>query len=205
LKTYRNYLRATKRKQARRTDRHNAHGDVVRTIGSDRITVTTYDYDAFGNDRNTANALISDQNPFRYCGEYFDTATGTYFLRARWYDPATGRFTQQDSWAYYNPNDPLSLNLYVYCYGNPVGYVDPSGNTVIVSSENDDYIIEALSCINELTEYELFYSFSTNELTYKKGNIAEETPIGNELIATLIYSPHTIKIAKVEMRVLFLI
>ena len=47
------------------------------------------------------NALESDNNPFRYCGEYFDTATETYFLRARWYDPATGRFTQQDSWAYF--------------------------------------------------------------------------------------------------------
>ncbi len=105
---------------------YNAHGDVVRIIGADRITVTTYDYDAFGNDRN---ALETDTNPFRYCGEYFDTATQTYFLRARWYDPATGRFTQQDSWAYYNPNDPLSLNLYVYCYGNPVGYVDYLGRS----------------------------------------------------------------------------
>lgn len=107
---------------------YNAHGDVVRTIGADRVTVTTYDYDAFGNDRN---ALESDNNPFRYCGEYFDTATGTYFLRARWYDPATGRFTQQDAWAYYNPNDPLSLNLYVYCYGNPVRYNDPQGNASV--------------------------------------------------------------------------
>ena len=97
----------------------------MRIISGTNQTVKTYDYDAFGNDRNE---LTADANPFRYCGEYFDTATETYFLRARWYDPATGRFTQQDSWAYYDPNDPLSLNLYLYCYGNPVMYVDPSGH-----------------------------------------------------------------------------
>ena len=33
----------------------------------------------------------------RYCGEYFDNETGTYYLRARYYDPAIGRFTQQDT------------------------------------------------------------------------------------------------------------
>ena len=99
------------------------------------MTVKTYDYDAFGNDRN---ALESDNNPFRYCGEYFDTATETYFLRARWYDPATGRFTQQDSWAYYDPNDQLSLNLYLYCYGNPVKYNDPSGNASVDLLDNQN-------------------------------------------------------------------
>ena len=104
---------------------YNAHGDVVRIISGTNVTVKTYDYDAFGNDRS---AVAGDTNPFRYCGEYFDTATETYFLRARWYDPATGRFTQQDAWEYYNTEDPLSLNLYVYCFGNPVRYVDPSGN-----------------------------------------------------------------------------
>ena len=102
------------------------------------MTVKTYDYDAFGNDRNE---LATDANPFRYCGEYFDTATETYFLRARWYDPATGRFTQQDSWAYYKPDDPLSLNLYLYCYGNPVGYVDPSGNASKKTLDQQNNII----------------------------------------------------------------
>lgn len=34
----------------------------------------------------------NDSNVFRYCGEYFDKETGTYYLRARYYDPAIGRF-----------------------------------------------------------------------------------------------------------------
>jgi len=98
----------------------------------------------------------SDSNPFRYCGEYFDKETKTYYLRARYYDPAIGRFTQQDThWSpansIYGDNprkinerqDALGLstctyapeitaimqsgNLYVYCVNNPVQYVDETG------------------------------------------------------------------------------
>jgi len=85
-------------------------------------------YDAFGVEIDPDE---DDTNPFRYAGQYYDTETGTYYLRARYYDPATGRFTQQDSWDYSDPKDPLSLNLYVYCYGNPVRYVDLTGNFAI--------------------------------------------------------------------------
>lgn len=111
---------------------YNAHGDVVRIISGTNVTVKTYDYDAFGNDRS---AVAGDTNPFRYCGEYFDTVTETCFLRARWYDPTTGRFTQQDAWEFYNTEDPLSLNLYVYCFGNPVRYVDPTGHWIESDSQ----------------------------------------------------------------------
>ena len=63
----------------------------------------------------------------------------TYYLRARYYDPAIGRFTQQDSLLFttrklasgFEYVDPLSLNLYTYCYGNPVRYADPSGNVPV--------------------------------------------------------------------------
>ena len=53
-----------------------------------------YDYDAFGVEKKPDPL---DENPFRYCGEYFDRETETYYLRARYYDPNIGRFTQQDT------------------------------------------------------------------------------------------------------------
>ena len=73
------------------------------------------------------NGSEVDDNPFRYCGEYFDEETGTYYLRARNYVPDLGRFTQWDS---YNGDltIPASLNHYVYCYSDPIGYVDPMGH-----------------------------------------------------------------------------
>ncbi|MCM1161732.1 MAG: hypothetical protein NC412_10955 [Roseburia sp.] len=49
---------------------------------------------------------------------------GQYYLRARYYNPVIGRFTQEDT--YYGDG----LNLYAYCGNNPVGYEDPSGHQV---------------------------------------------------------------------------
>ena len=131
----------------------NAHGDVTELTSNRAVVTKTYHYDAFGVE-TSPDPL--DKNPFRYCGEYFDTETGTYYLRARYYDPNIGRFTQQDThWntanSIYGDNpqkinereDKLGLktysyapqitavmqsgNLYVYGVSNPVAYVDRDG------------------------------------------------------------------------------
>ena len=102
----------------------NAHGDVVNLTDSTGAVTKTYKYDAFGVEKNIDN---SDTNAFRYCGEYYDTETGTIYLRARYYNPATGRFISRDSFAG-RRSDPLSLNLYTYCGNNPVIYTDPLGH-----------------------------------------------------------------------------
>ena len=60
-----------------------------------------------------------DGNAFRYAGQYYDTESGTYYLRTRYYNPATGRFTQQDAWKNANRGDPLGLNLYPVLSGFP--------------------------------------------------------------------------------------
>jgi len=109
---------------------YNAHGDVVQLTDDMGAVLWYYDYDAFGNEKNPDP---NDTNAFRYCGEYYDTETGTIYLRARYYDPRIGRFTQQDGWEYMDPNDPLSLNLYTYCHNNPILYVDVSGNNPIMA------------------------------------------------------------------------
>lgn len=107
---------------------YNAHGDVVQLVSSIGSLGLSYIYDAFGNE---VNPSATDTNPFRYVGQYYDKETGTYYLRARYYDPGLGRFTQQDGWQFVDPNDPLSLNLYTYCWNNLIYYVDPSGNHLL--------------------------------------------------------------------------
>ena len=103
---------------------YNAHGDVVQLVKNNAV-VASYTYDAFG---NLTSQIGESDNPFLYCGEYYDAETQTYYLRARYYNPANGRFTQQDAWAFMDASDPLSLNLYAYCGNNPVLYTDPSGH-----------------------------------------------------------------------------
>ena len=78
-----------------------------------------YSYDAFG---NTIEKTEKVENRFCYNGEMLDPVTQQYYLRARFYNPVIGRFTQEDT--YYGDG----LNLYQYCQANPVGYVDPSGH-----------------------------------------------------------------------------
>ena len=102
----------------------NAHGDVVNLTDSTGAITKSYKYDAFGVEQNVDDA---DDNAFRYCGEYYDSESGTIYLRARYYDPTIGRFISRDSVTGEN-TDPLSLNLYTYCHNNPIIGIDPSGH-----------------------------------------------------------------------------
>ena len=103
---------------------HNAHGDVVQLTNENGSVIQQYDYDAFGVERG---ADPKDTNPFRYCGEYFDQESGFYYLRARYYDPAAGRFITEDT-VTGTLNHAISLNLYIYCWNSPILYSDGTGN-----------------------------------------------------------------------------
>ena len=71
----------------------NGHGDTVLLTRGNTI-VRDYEYDAYGAEKNT---LSSDDNPFRYSGEYFDSETGFIYLRNRYYDPSSARFISEDT------------------------------------------------------------------------------------------------------------
>jgi hypothetical protein len=47
-------------------------------------------------------------------------------MRARYYDPASGRFLSRDP-VWPRPDDPLSLNPYQYAVNNPLLHIDPTG------------------------------------------------------------------------------
>ena len=81
-----------------------------------------YWYDAFG---NVLDSKEDVHNRITYTGQQFDKITQQYYLRARFYNPVVGRFTQEDVYR----GD--GLNLYAYCGNNPVGYCDPSGYSSI--------------------------------------------------------------------------
>ncbi len=96
----------------------NIHGDVTRVNDFLMGTQTNaYEYNSFG---EITEMSESYENPFRYCGEYYDSETGWVYLRNRYYDPATGRFINED------PARDGS-NWYTYCKNNPVTFVDPWG------------------------------------------------------------------------------
>jgi RHS repeat-associated protein len=86
-------------------------------------------FDAFGNKVASAGPWAA-ANPVGYRGERFDATLGQYYLRARFYDPPTGRFTAMDPFAG-TYSDPLQVMRYGYASGNPVWGMDPSGRMTL--------------------------------------------------------------------------
>jgi RHS repeat-associated protein len=112
---------------------HNERGDVIKLLDDKGSLVKNYEYDPYGNEDITNKHQDRNiDNPFRYAGEYLDEETGNYYLRARYYNPEIQRFISEDQVKGNNTN-PLTYNLYGYCEGNPIRYVDTSGNYPIYS------------------------------------------------------------------------
>ncbi len=94
-------------------------GSTAYITGQDKTIENCYQYDAFGNLTEKKEGI---ENRILYTGQQYDQETGQYYLRARYYNPAVGRFLQEDTYR----GD--GLNLYAYCANNPVMYYDPSGH-----------------------------------------------------------------------------
>ncbi len=88
--------------------------------------VRSTEYDPFGNWR-AANGQANIQ--MLYQGQQQDPESNLYYLRARYYDPATGRFISRDPIKGTLAN-PQSQNPYQYAYNNPINLSDPSGEQV---------------------------------------------------------------------------
>jgi RHS repeat-associated protein len=99
-------------------------GGNVRQLTSSAGAVTdTYEYDAFG---NKINSTGTTPNNYLYRGEQYDPDLGLYYLRARYYNPLTGRFLSRDP-EDGTPYDPKTLHKYLYAGGDPVNAKDPTG------------------------------------------------------------------------------
>jgi len=83
-------------------------------------------YYPFGEERHTSGSLFTDR---RFTGQRWDGTIGLYDYRARYYDPALGRFVQADT-VVPEPGDPQALNRYAYALNNPLRYTDPTGHCI---------------------------------------------------------------------------
>jgi RHS repeat-associated protein len=83
-----------------------------------------FHFDAYGNAIGFNPALAA--TTYLYSGEQWDQRIAMQYLRARLYDPSTGRFNSLDPFSG-NSTDPQSFHKYLYAGGNPVSHVDPSG------------------------------------------------------------------------------
>jgi len=94
-------------------------GSVTSLSSTAGALANTYTYDSFG---NTTNSTGSITNPFRYTGREFDSETGLYYYRARYYDPTSGRFLSEDPIHFIG-----GVNFYRYVRNKPPNFRDALG------------------------------------------------------------------------------
>ena len=86
-------------------------------------TVWQWQSDAFGVGPASGSLTMN----LRFPGQYFDQESGLHYNYFRDYDPETGRYVE---------SDPIGLNgglnTFGYVGGNPVSYVDPTGECGLV-------------------------------------------------------------------------
>lgn len=95
--------------------------------GFPQITATRT-YDVYGNPLISSGATESSHKFCGGLGHTSDADTGLTYMRARYYDPAIGRFISEDP-----AGD--GANWYAYCGGNPANLVDSSGKEPVELAE----------------------------------------------------------------------
>jgi len=109
-------------------------GSVRQLTGGNGDVTLTQGYTPFGlllwQEGDTATT-------YGFTGEQQDPTVALVFLRARYYDPATGRFLSKDPWAGTSLR-PETLNGYAYVLNNAPNGVDPSGMLCIFGFGNCD-------------------------------------------------------------------
>jgi RHS repeat-associated protein len=100
-------------------------GNVFALSGSAGTVVERYEYDDFG--KPSAPSAVG--NPYLHDGRRYDSDTGLYFYRTRYYDPSAGRFIGRDALGAWG--DPEGMgNAFSYQANNPWSRLDPTGMAV---------------------------------------------------------------------------
>jgi RHS repeat-associated protein len=98
-------------------------GNVRQLTNSAGAVTDSYEYDAFGNEVSSAGAT---PNNYLYRSEQWVPDLGAYYLRARYYNPLTGRFLSVD------PEAGQGQRRYQYADADPVDGLDPTGEAAMV-------------------------------------------------------------------------
>ncbi len=159
----------------------NLQGDVVQIIDANGVMQAEYVYSPWG-EIISAEGDLAEVNPLRYRGYYYDSETGFYYLRSRYYDPENHRFINADTYASTDSGDAISCNMFAYCNNNLVVFLDSTGMysisavTTLVSTDND--IATYTTTITSDSRYELLGFISLGSIeNYKFTYVVSNTGV----------------------------
>ena len=104
-------------------------GSIIELTDATGAVAKSYSYSSFGKIESETNPALFQ--PYTFTGREFDSETGLYFYRARYYDLNIGRFLQED------PVPGLtsqSLNRYAYVRNNPPSLFDANGKEAVAAT-----------------------------------------------------------------------
>jgi RHS repeat-associated protein len=144
----------------------DGHGSVRVLLDAAMAVAQIYSFDAYGNALgfDSAEALTE----FLYSGEQFDSKIGQQYLRARYYDPATGRFNRLDPF-FGNLDNPQSLHKYLYTHAEPVNGIDPSGEFLAATIGITCVISAGIRGTFDARSIGFFTAFTSNLLVASNG------------------------------------
>lgn len=100
---------------------HNDHlGTPQKLTSPGGQVVWSADYNAFGTAQVSTQSTVT--NNLRFAGQYYDDETGLHYNFRRYYDPDIGRYLTPDPKGITD-----DLTLYQYAKGNPINFIDPTG------------------------------------------------------------------------------
>lgn len=148
---------------------YDFRGSTIAVTDDGENIFSRYQYDAYGKILQQNPAAPTDNNPFRYVGQYgvqYEEAN-LYFMRARYYDPNTGKFLSED---------PIwSTNLFAYTDNNPIKYIDFNGKNKFTEDWMAGFNIlynSATKKINKVEEYTVDFVTKSQEW-YFEGMVSE--------------------------------
>jgi len=104
----------------------NALGSVMEITDLNEAAVVSYRYDPYGKVTITRGGTPQSSDPlgnhWTFTGRFLDEEAGLLYYRARYYDPATGRFLQRDPLGY-----AAGPSLFEYVRSRPSMLRDPAG------------------------------------------------------------------------------
>lgn len=104
--------------------------NILGIVNENGELIVQYSYDAYGKCLSVSGNLASTigiLNPIRYKGYYFDSESGMYYCKFRYYVSDWCRWLNIDNALYMQTDKINGLNLYSYCGNNPVSNLDKNG------------------------------------------------------------------------------